>query len=154
MKGILIFIVLFALAFSTVKWYTVEILPEKRRQEMSNAAKKYYEEKRQLPKEIRDLQPYLDGEVKPLVEAEWYIDQTDKNDPVKIYKWKYYKCPNDNFEITVLSPVRPISLICEKCKKNFYVTEGELYSKNKDDDKNFYYNFLNKLFNKKKEEKK
>ncbi|HPN30601.1 MAG TPA: hypothetical protein PKY81_06555 [bacterium] len=153
MKALIIIVLALALAFYTVKWFTAYKLPEMRRLELCKAAKDFFEEKKKMPKSVNDLLPYTNNEPpKELIDASWYIDPKDKEEPVKIYKWKFYKCPNDNVEIAVTDAVRPISISCPTCLKKYYVTESELYSKDKESP-NFYFKLLNDLFIKKEKAK-
>lgn len=135
MKVIILFLALCGGVFWGAKYYTTTWRPEHHRKKLCEAAKQYYETKKKVPYSILDLKDFIStDDIKDPYEGSWKIDQDeqDKSNLVKIYKWHWYKCPKEGFEIQVPTATYPTDVVCPKCDSRYSVEEKETYLKTED----------------------
>jgi len=135
MKVIILFFAICGAVFWGAKYYTTTWRPEHHRKKLCEAAKKYYEVNRRTPLKIADLKDFIDiDDLQPPYEGSWIVDQegNDKDNLVKIYKWRWYKCPKEGFEIKIETADYPTAITCPKCDSRYNVEESETYLKAED----------------------
>jgi len=127
MRALFIFLAICGLVFMGAKWFTTEGLPKMNQKKLNKAAKDYYAKYGKMPESLNQLNEFIPvNDIKPPYKGSWILDPEDKETPVKIYRWKYFKCPKDN-ELTEVEGIeRPAKVRCEKCGTEYWVEEEEL----------------------------
>ncbi len=131
MKTIVLFFLICAGVFYGAQYYTTTWAPERNRKKLCEAAKKYYAVNKVMPGKFYDLKNFVDDidDFKQPYKGSWIMTPEDKENPVKIYRWKYYRCSKDGEEIEVTNSEFPCEVQCSKCGSKYSVEESELYSK-------------------------
>lgn len=135
MKKLFIFIIICGAVIYGAKHITKKMIPEKRLKEINEGVLKFYKDNNRMPKELVEAakEGYFDKEYltesKMPPQGVWAYDMYNEENPVRIYYWKYYKCPECGSVWPIKQADFPVDFKCEKCNTRVKIDEEDLFEK-------------------------